>query len=207
MGRNIYFSNFAAQYNQEFKDCPNEKAYCTPYTLIRLLADLEPSLPDKILYLDVDVMANDDILKLYNIDVSDYEYAAVKEKYGCWLIRPDYINAGVLLMNMKMIKKTKLFIKGREMLRQKKLIFADQDAIFWNTTKKKIIPRKFNEQSKVNGKNTVICHFSKRLKFLPYPHITNYKQWHIDKIHEEMNCHVFDKDLDEYLQLKGSYYE
>lgn len=194
-------------YNKEFKNCPNEKAYCTPYTLIRLLADLIPDIPDKLLYLDIDMMANDDINKLYSIDINDYEYAAVKEKYGCWLIRPDYINAGMLLLNMKKIKKTNLLKKGREMLRQKKMTFADQDAIYWNTTKKKLLPRRFNEQSRVNGKKTVICHFSKRLKFLPYPHTTNYKQWHIEKIHKEMHCHAFDKDLEEYLIWKGKYHE
>ena len=194
-------------YDKEFKNCPNEKAYCTPYTLIRLLGDLVPEIPDKILYLDVDIMANDDILKIYNIDIDNYEYAAVKEKYGCWLIRPDYINAGVLLLNMKMIKETKLFEKGREMLKKKKLVFADQDAIYWNTTKKKLLPRRFNEQSKVNGKKTILCHFSKRLRFLPYPHTTNYKQWNIDKIHKEMHCHAFDDDLNEYLKWKGEFYE
>ena len=68
-------------YEKEFGKCKNENAYCTPYTLLRLLADLVPEIPDKILYLDIDMMAGDDISKLYNIDVSEYEYAAVKEKY------------------------------------------------------------------------------------------------------------------------------
>ena len=63
-------------------------------------------MPDKLLYLDIDMMANDDISKLYNIDISDYEYAAVKEKYGSILLYPDYINAGMLLLNMKKIKET-----------------------------------------------------------------------------------------------------
>ena len=88
-------------YEKEFGRCKNESAYCTPYTLLRLLADLFPEIPDKILYLDIDMMADDDISKLYNIDVSDYEYAAVKEKYGSVLLYPDYINAGMLLLNMK----------------------------------------------------------------------------------------------------------
>lgn len=187
-------------YEKEFRDCPNEKAYCTPYTLIRLLADLVPNMPDKLLYLDVDIMANGDITKLYNIDITDYEYAAVKEKYGCWLIRPDYINAGVLLLNMKKIRETKLLEKGRIRLRNKKMLFADQDAIYWSTTKKKLISRIYNEQSKVNGKKTILCHFCKRLKFLPYPHTTNYKQWNIEKLHKEMHCYAFDKDLEEYIK-------
>ena len=68
-------------YEKEFANCANEKAYCTPYTLLRLLADLVPNMPSKLLYLDIDMMIGDDITKLYNIDISDYEYAAVKEKY------------------------------------------------------------------------------------------------------------------------------
>ena len=68
-------------YEQEFKNCPNEGAYCTPYTLLRLLADKIAEVPEKLLYLDIDMMVADDLAKLYDIDVSDYEYAAVKEKY------------------------------------------------------------------------------------------------------------------------------
>ena len=39
-------------YNKEFANGKNEGAYCTPYTLLRLLADLVPDMPDKLLYLD-----------------------------------------------------------------------------------------------------------------------------------------------------------
>ena len=56
-------------YEKEFGHCKNENAYCTPYTLLRLLADLVPEIPEKILYLDIDMMAADDIVKLYNIDI------------------------------------------------------------------------------------------------------------------------------------------
>ena len=192
-------------YEKEFGKCKNENAYCTPYTLLRLLADLVPEIPDKLLYLDIDMMAGDDISKLYNIDVTDYEYAAVKEKYGCWLIRPDYINAGMLLLNIKKIKETKLLEKARERIKTKKMLFADQDAIYWSTTKKKIIPRIYNEQSKFNKKDTIICHFCKRLMFLPYPHTENYKQWNIEEVHKVLKCYYFDKDLDEYLKLKEEY--
>ena len=37
-------------YEEQFGNCKNEGAYCTPYTLLRLLADLIPEIPDKILY-------------------------------------------------------------------------------------------------------------------------------------------------------------
>jgi len=112
-------------YEEEFGKCKNETAYCTPYTLLRLLADLVPEMPDKILYLDIDMMAGDDISKLYNIDVSEYEYAAVREKYGSIFIWPDYINAGMLLLNMKKIKETGLLEKARDLIKTKKMLFAD----------------------------------------------------------------------------------
>lgn len=192
-------------YEKEFGNCKNETAYCTPYTLLRLLADLVPNMPDKILYLDIDMMAGDDISKLYNIDVSEYEYAAVREKYGSIFIWPDYINAGMLLLNMKKIKETGLLEKARDLIKTKKMLFADQDAIYRSTTKKLLLPRIYNEQSKFNKKDTVICHFCKRLLLLPYPRTENYKQWHIEKVHKVLKCYAFDKDLEEYVKLKEKF--
>ena len=192
-------------YTEEFMNSPNESAYCTPYTLLRLLADKVPNMPDKLLYLDIDMMIAGDLKLLYDIDITEVEYAAVKEKYGCWLVRPDYINAGMLLLNMQEIYKTGLLEKAREKIKTKKMLFADQDALFRSTTRKKLIPRKFNEQSKFNRKDTIICHFCKRLMFLPYPHTENYKQWQIDDIHRELKCYTFDEDLDEYLKLKNEF--
>ena len=192
-------------YEKEFGYCKNEDAYCTPYTLLRLLIDLVPDMPDKILYLDIDMMANKDISELYNIDISDYEYAAVKEKYGSKIIKLDYINAGMLLLNMTKIKQTKLFEKAREMLKTRKLLFADQDAVYHSTTKKMLLPRIYNEQHHFNKKDTVICHFAKRLILKPYPHTTNYKQWNVEEIHKIYKCHAFDDDLNEYLKLKKEY--
>ena len=202
---NVKKIDVTKEYEEEFLGTANENAYCTPYTLLRLLADKIEEIPDKILYLDLDIMVGNDLTKLYNIDITNYEYAAVKEKYGCWIIRPDYINAGMLLLNMKKIKETGLLEKARNLLKRRKLLFADQDAIFWSTTKKLILPRIYNEQSKFNKKDTVICHFCKRLMFRPYPHTENYKQWNIEEVHKILKCFYFDEDLNEYLKLKAEF--
>ncbi len=192
-------------YEREFGHCVNEGAYCTPYTLLRLLADLIPQMPEKLLYLDMDIMLAGDVKKLWDVDVTGYEYAAVKEKYGCWLIRPDYFNAGMLLLNMALIRETGLLKKARNLIREKKMLFADQSAIFRSTTRKKLIGRIYNEQSKFNRKGTVVCHFCKRLMFLPYPHTENYKQWQVEEIHRVLKCYAFDRDLEEYLSRKAAY--
>ena len=84
-------------YEQYFGGCPNEDAYCSPYTLLRLLADLVPGMPEKLLYLDVDVLFQRDICLLYDQDILHVEYAAARDHYGKYLLNPHYINAGVLL--------------------------------------------------------------------------------------------------------------
>lgn len=129
----------------------------------------------------------------------------LKKNIGCWIIRPDYINAGMLLFNMKKVKETGLLDKARQKIRKHKMLFADQDAIFWSTTKKKILPRIYNEQSKFNKKDTIICHFCKRLMWLPYPHTENFKQWNIKEVHSVLKCHTFDKDLEQYIELLKEY--
>ena len=191
-------------YEKLFAYCPNEGAYCSPYTLIRLFADLIDEIPDKLLYLDADIMFNRDARLLYDIDISDYEYAAANDHYGKYLIRYDYINAGVLLLNMKTIRKTGLFEKARELIRTKKLTFADQSAIIRSTTKKKLLPQKFNDQ-KFLHKSTVVRHFSKRLFWLPYPHTDNIKQWHVEKVHKVFKYKCFDDIYEDYFRYKELY--
>lgn len=190
-------------YMQEFDKCPNESAYCSPYTLIRLFAD-KVNLPEKLLYLDADILFNRDIRLLYDTDVEGFEYAAARDHYGKYLVNPNYINAGVLLFNMTVARKTKLFEKARQLIKTKKLTFADQSAIIRSTTRKKILPQRFNDQ-KFLHKHTVVRHFSKRLFWLPYPHTANVKQWQVEKVHTVFKYHQFDDILNEYLSLKDEF--
>ena len=109
---------------------------------------------------------------------------------------------GALTLCLSIMRRTK------EPIKERKLLFADQDALFWNTTKKKILPRIYNEQSRFNDERTIICHFAKRLMLWPFPPRTeNYKQWHVKEVHEVLKCHRFDKDLEEYLNRKKEFEE
>lgn len=166
--------------------------------------DLIPGIPDKILYLDVDILFNRDIALLYDTELEGYEYAAGRDHYGKYLIHPNYINAGVLLFNMKEVKRTGLLAKSRKLIQTKKLLFADQSAIYRSTTRKKMLPQKFNDQ-KFLHKHTVVRHFSKRLFYLPYPHTDNIKQWNVTKVHSVFRYDQFDDILEEYIYLKEKY--
>jgi lipopolysaccharide biosynthesis glycosyltransferase len=191
-------------YMEEFGGCPNEDAYCSPYTLIRLLADKVTALPDKILYLDIDIMFNRDIRLLYDIDIAGVEYAAARDHYGKYLISPNYVNAGVLLFNLAEMRRTGLLEKARHLIKTKKLVFADQSAIIRATTKKKMLPQRFNDQKFLHP-HTVVRHFSKRLFWLPYPHTDNIKQWHVSRVHKVFKYYQFDDILYEYIYLKEKY--
>ena len=191
-------------YMEEFDNCPNENAYCSPYTLLRLFADKIPEIPDKLLYLDVDILFNREPELLYDVDVEGYEYAAARDHYGKYLLNHNYINAGVLLFNMKEIRKTGLFEKARHLIKTKKLLFADQDAVYRSTTRKKMLPQKYNDQ-KFLHKTTIVRHFSKRLFYLPYPHTDNIKQWEVGKIHRVFRYDQFDDILFEYIYLKRKF--
>lgn len=191
-------------YEREFGGCPNEGAYCSPYTLLRLLADLLPGIPDKVLYLDVDLLFQRDIRLLYHISVEGYEYAAARDHYGKYLVNPRYINAGVLLLNMKEIRRTGLFERARRLLRIKRLVFADQSALYRCTSHRRILPQRFNDQ-KFLHKHTVVRHFSRRLFYLPYPHTDNIKQWQVGKMLSVFGYTEFEDILREYIYFKKCY--
>ncbi|MEE1026907.1 MAG: glycosyltransferase, partial [Acutalibacteraceae bacterium] len=74
----------------------------TPLCMLRLFADKIPEIPNKILYLDGDVLCRKDISQLYDMDISQTEIAGVPDRYGKWffgnILKHNYLNSGVLLM-------------------------------------------------------------------------------------------------------------
>ena len=197
----IVMIDVSKEYRKYLSGNVNEKSGYSPYANFRLLADVIEGMPDKLLYLDADILFNRDIELLYNIDVEGYEYAAARDHYGKYLVNPNYINSGVLILNLQEIKRTGLFSKARETLYEQKLTFPDQTAIRLNTTKRKMLPQKFNDQ-KFLHKHTVVRHFSKRLFWLPYPHVENIKQWQVSKVHRKFKYYCFDDILYEYTYWK-----
>lgn len=110
-------------------------------TLLRLcLPTLLPQL-DKILYVDGDIVIKDNLLELYQTDISSYYIAAVKDT--AYIYHPDYIkaldisdshwyfNAGVTLMNLKELRSINLPQKVATFAQAHYNIIAapDQDAL------------------------------------------------------------------------------
>ena len=181
----------------------NEKSKYTPYTLLRLiLPKLE--LNDKILYLDADTMCCSDLYEFWKIDISGYEFAAVRDHMGQYFIRKNYINAGVMYLNIDEISKTGLFDKGIAKVKNKRLFFSDQTVI--NKYGKNVLrlPRKFNEQRGAVEGETVIKHFCQGIKWVPF-HVYNIKQSERQKVREKLGIDFFEDIYKEYDELQAKY--
>ncbi len=172
----------------------------TPLCMLRLFADTVPDIPDKILYLDADVLCRADFKALYDSDISDVEIAGVPDRYGKWffgnILKHDYLNSGVLLMNMSRIRKSGLFKKCRDLCRDKKMFMPDQSALNKLAVKAKL-PPKYNEQGKLRP-DTVFKHFTTFFKLFPYIRAVTVKPWHTDNLHRELKIVEFDDILKDY---------
>lgn len=129
----------------------------------------------------------------------------VLDYYGKWffknnILKFDYINSGVLLLNLSKIKQTKLFQKARKMCQNKKMFMPDQSSINKLAIHKKIEPRKFNEQRKLK-ENTVFQHFTTSFRFFPWFRIVTIKPWHIEEVHNRLKIFEYDDILGEYKKL------
>lgn len=188
-------------YKDDFKHSLNKKTHYTPYIFLRLLSDVIDGLPDKILYLDCDIVCYKDIKELYDIDISDFEIAWCIDYLGRTWISYDYCNSGVLLINLKKVKESGCFTDARKMVRKREMMLPDQTALNKCCTKQLILPDKFNEQNKRTDE-TVIRHFSMTLKKFPYPKVQNVKPWQIDDMHKKYKIHDYDDIINEYEETK-----
>lgn len=120
--------------------------------------------------------------------------------YGKWFfknkkIKFNYINSGVLLLNLKKIRETELFKKAREMCQNKKMFMPDQSSLNKLSVGKKIEKRKYNEQRRLK-KDTVFQHFTTSFRLLPFFHKVTIKPWDIEKVHKGLKIFEYDDILE-----------
>lgn len=184
----------------------NMQTRFTPYCMLRLFIDKIPEIEDRILYLDTDVVARKDFSEFYQQDISKYELVGILDHYGKWFFKKnvfkfDYINSGVLLLNIDRIRETKLFENCRKMCKNKEMFMPDQSAINKLAIAKKLVPRKYNEQKKLR-KETVLQHFTTSFRFFPWFHTLTIKPWNIDRVRRELKINEYDDIFEEYEIIK-----
>lgn len=179
----------------------------TPYCMLRLYMDQVEGLPDRVLYLDNDVICHADFSDFYHQDISDVEFVGVHDFYGRWTFirreyKRSYVNSGVLLMNMAKIRETGLIARCRDVCAQQRLFLPDQTALNKCVTAKRIAPRQYNEQRQCRP-DTVFRHFSTSFRVLPWPRVISVKPWQIDRMHRVLHLHDYDDLLREYQHIKN----
>ena len=159
-----YFKNFIVE------------SYITVATYYRfVIADLFPDL-EKVLYLDVDIIAQGDILDLYNVDLENYILGAVIDQGDKLYISrlkknldmnifSHYFNAGVLLLDLKKWREDNISKKLFEIEKKYRgnLLCNDQDVLnklFENNYKE--LPIRCN--SMLTNDSALIRHFYNRIK-------------------------------------------
>ena len=120
---------------EEFKNI-NQERHVTFTSLLKFfLPEIFNNL-DKILYLDSDILVQDDLSELFNIDISDFYSAAVKDilckvnkqhmlKYN--IQNEYYFNSGVLLLNLELMRQNNTANSLIEYRINNKNHFMDQD--------------------------------------------------------------------------------
>lgn len=190
----------------------NMGSYFTPCSMLRLYADKVPELAklDRILYLDYDVVCRGDISEFYNTNLDGVEAAGVLDIYGKnfyhyhGLLNFDYMNSGVMLFNMPECIKTGMFEKAVKLCMERWMMLADQAALNKVISRRKLMPRKYNEQGERPRKDTVLHHFSNNFKFFPYFRVQKVKPFEVNKIHEVLKITEYDDILEEYKKLKDN---
>lgn len=195
------------------KDFPevNLDTIFTPASMLRLYADEVPDLPDKILYLDTDTICRRDISDFYHQDTERLELVGVLDYYGKWFFHHrlrffDYMNSGVLLLNLRLIRETGLFAKARALCQSKKMFMPDQSALNKFVRYRKLVPRRYNDQRWLH-QDTVIQHFTTHFGYFPKFHTITVKPWEVDRVHSVLHLHEYDDLLTKYQQIYTQYQE
>ena len=168
----------------------------TPYSMLRLYVDLVPQLQDRILYLDADVLCRQAFADFYHQDLTNTEVVGVLDHYGKWFFHHqlktfDYLNSGVLLMNLAEIRHTHLMQKCRRLCRYRPMMMPDQSALNIFARQKRVADRCYNEQYQLQPQ-TVFHHFSAKWVAWPVPHTVAVKPWQQKKVQTELDLHDYD---------------
>lgn len=123
-----------------FKYFPIKDAYINISTYFRLAMPSLLSDIRKVLYLDCDVIVNQSLKDLWDVDISGYACAGVRDRINDsirlynrlnYLMSDGYVNAGVLLINLERWRQDNIFEKSISIARKEsdKLKNHDQDLI------------------------------------------------------------------------------
>lgn len=160
--------------NSQFKNFHFTWYIPTPVLFFRyLIPNVKPDL-HKALYLDCDIVVEKSLYELYNTDLTDNYIGGVEDVHNYYKTKKNdillggysepYINAGVMLLNLKKMRQDSIvdkFFEIQHELNYRTYIQSDQDVInIVCKSKKHILPLKFNVLTAVFG-NDLCCSYNR----------------------------------------------
>lgn len=203
-----------------FQNFPLNRKHININTYYRLVIDKVLSHLDKVIYIDADVVVYGNIAELWNEDLEGNLIAGSLDEGGISQTRrlqlppsSNYINAGVLIFNLKDIRKKYkdiFYIYGKKYLEYKdKIILQDQDILNivyfesikvldlrWNINSRlfsqNTLERKYSEDDERSAlSNAGIIHYTDTYKpwtfFCNHPHVDLYWKYRASLKYNEMN--------------------
>lgn len=127
-------------YKNEYKNLEKENFHVSTAALAKFnIMNILPHL-DKVLYLDSDVIVQNNLVDLYDMDLEERYAAVVKDIAPILLYKPSilkklnldhkcYFNSGVMLLNLKQLREDKLNERLIDYKQNGINFFMDQDAL------------------------------------------------------------------------------
>ena len=204
----------------EFKDLCNNPGLSNDIFLRIFAFEYLPKTVEKVLYLDVDTVFLNDVRKIYDTNLEDKLVAVVKD-IGCKNFKINknfkalnidhvYFNSGMLLMNLKEMRKKWKANDILKFIEEKALHFSYQDQDVLNVLTKKddlvFLEKWCNYQMRPSShclsfKNVVFLHFLNKPKPWEHYKIKKHQQlfwadWNRDDLFHKMT-------KEEYLSKRG----
>lgn len=146
------------------KDCPidlpMQAAHVSIATYLKLfIVDILPTTVEKVLYLDGDLLVRHSLSDLWNIDISNYALAAVRDAISddirlynrlYYDISYGYFNTGVILFNLEYWRENGILKECLNYMLKypDRLVFKEQDLICSVVKDRKIfLPLRYNVQA------------------------------------------------------------
>lgn len=152
-----------------FKDLPLNRSYISVATYYRLLLpEVLPKSVDKVIYLDSDIIVEEDIANLWAYDLTD-KYAAVVEDEGSIAqqvrlglpAKNSYFNAGVCVFNIKELRTFDFQRAWKNYFKDNEKIITLQDQDILNGVfngKCLYVPLKWNTNGRLYSSKNLIEH-------------------------------------------------
>ena len=174
-------------YNSEYNNIKTLNYYSST-ALMRMLVDLVPNMPEKMLYVDANLIFNKDINMVYDINIDNYEFA-VGHDLKC------SIDSEIVLLNINKIKESNTLVKTREIVKNNEVKSIMDDAVITVTDSYLAISKMINKEKVLQNKNVI-------KEFLKIVAEKRYAQTD-DKVLKDKK---FSDIYEEYKELKNIYF-